>query len=132
MEDSLIDYSLYLKGDNLSIQYIKVNFCALRHFYFMNDVRINTVKIAKFLGDQTKKHVDRGYTHEEIKVLWDNSDLRYKTIILTFASTGIRLGLMGELKYSNLEKKENYGVYKFTIYEKYKGRIFHFLHTWMW
>ena len=41
--------------------------CALKHFYFMNNVRINKEKIGKFLGESKKKNVDRSHTHEEIK-----------------------------------------------------------------
>jgi len=67
IENMLIDYLLDLKKQDLSSSYINLNFCALKHFYFMNDVRINKEKIAKFLGEPKKKNVDRSYTHPEIK-----------------------------------------------------------------
>ena len=79
-EKMLMDYLLGLKHDKLSSSYVNLNFCALKHFYFMNDVRINKEKIGKFLGEFKKKNVDRGYNHSEIKKLLDISDLRMKVV----------------------------------------------------
>jgi len=67
IEKMIIDYLMGLKLEGLSSSYINMNFCSLKHFYFMNDVRINKEKIGKFLGESMKMNVDRGYTHEEIK-----------------------------------------------------------------
>src|SRR4029079_15768475 len=55
IENMLVDYLLDLKKQELSSSYINLNFCALKHFYFMNDVRINKEKIAKFLGEPKKE-----------------------------------------------------------------------------
>ncbi|MGA9941268.1 MAG: hypothetical protein WBP88_04615, partial [Nitrososphaeraceae archaeon] len=41
IENELVDYILYMKKQDLSTSFINLNFCALKHFYFMNDVRIN-------------------------------------------------------------------------------------------
>ena len=43
-------------------------FCAIKHFYLMNDKNINVRKVARFLGEAKKKNVDRCYTDAEIKV----------------------------------------------------------------
>ena len=75
IENMLVDYLLDLKKQDLSSSYINLNFCALKHFYFMNDVRINKEKIGKFLGEPKKKNVDRSYTHSEIKNLLDIADI---------------------------------------------------------
>jgi len=114
-ENIVIDYLLGLKKKDLSLGFIGLNFSALKHFYFMNDVRINKEKIGKFLGEPKKKNVDRGYTPEEIKSLMDIADLRFKVVISVLASTGIRIGALSSLKLSHLKKKGD--VYKFTIYE---------------
>ena len=80
IENMLVDYLLELKKQDLSSSYINLNFCALKHFYFMNDVRINKEKISKFLGEPKKKNVDRSYTHPEIKSMLDIADLRFKAV----------------------------------------------------
>ncbi len=126
IENMLVDYILALRKQDLSRGYINVNFCALKHFYCMNDVRINKEKIGKFLGEAKKKNVDRGYTHSEIKCILDNCELRMKVVVLILASTGIRRGALPLLTLSNLEKKEDYGVYRFTIYENTKDQYFTF------
>ena len=92
IENMLVDYLLDMKKQDLSSSYINLNFCALKHFYFMNDVRINKEKIGKFLGEPKKKNVDRSYTHQEIKSMLDIADLRFKVVISVLASTGIRIG----------------------------------------
>ena len=97
IEKMLVDYLLHLKKKDLSTSFINLNFCALKHFYFMNDVRINKEKIAKFMGEQKKKNVDRAYTHAEIKSLLDLADLRFKVVVSVLASTGIRIGALPSL-----------------------------------
>ena len=104
-EDMIIDYILYLRKQNLSSGYIGIHFWALIHFYSLNDVRLNTVKLQKFLPEQKKKNVDRSYTHSEIKTILDNCDVRMKAVVSILASTGIRRGALPLLKLSHLEKK---------------------------
>lgn len=61
-------------------------------------------KIAKFLGEFKKKNTDRGYTTPEIKSIFDVCDLRLKVVVLTLATTAIRIGALTPLKLSHLEK----------------------------
>ncbi len=124
VEDRLVDYLLYMKKQDLSTSFINLNFCALKHFYFMNNVRINKEKIGKFLGESKKKNVDRSYEHPEIKRMLDIADLRFKVVISVLASTGIRIGPLPTLKLSHLEKIDS--VYKFKIYENTKDEYFTF------
>jgi len=46
-ETMLIDYLVMLKKNDLSHSFINVNFCAIKHFYFMNSIRINKEMITK-------------------------------------------------------------------------------------
>ncbi len=128
VENNLIDYLLYLKKKDLSTSFIGLNFSALKHFYFMNDVRINKEKIAKFMGEQKKKNVDRSYTHSEIKSMLDIADLRFKVVISVLASTGIRIGPLPSLRLSHLSKIsiQGQGIYKFIIYQNTKDEYFTF------
>ncbi|MGC2428382.1 MAG: hypothetical protein WA421_15195, partial [Nitrososphaeraceae archaeon] len=66
IENNLIDYITYLNGQDLSYSFVNLNFCAIKHFYLMNDKNINVRKVARFLGEAKKKNVDRCYTHAEI------------------------------------------------------------------
>ena len=126
VEDNLVDYLLYMKKQDLSTSFINLNFCALKHFYFMNNVRINKEKIGKFLGESKKKNVDRSYEHPEIKRMLDIADLRFKVVISVLASTGIRIGPLPSLKLSHLQKIPSQGVYKFKIYENTKDEYLTF------
>jgi integrase len=124
IENKLVDYLLYMKNQDLSTSFINLNFCALKHFYFMNNVRINKERIGKFLGESKKKNVDRGYLDSEIKNMLDIADLRFKVVISVLASTGMRIGPLPSLKLSHLQKKDN--VYRFTIYQNTKDEYFTF------
>ena len=114
IENMLVDYLLDLRKQDLSSSYINLNFCALKLYYFMNDVRINKEKIGKYLGESKKKNVDRSYTHPEIKSLIDIADLRLKVVISVLASTGMRIGALPPLKLSHLEKKGMFTSSRFT------------------
>jgi site-specific recombinase XerD len=123
IENQIIDYILELRKQDLSRGYINANFSALKHFYFMNDVRLNTVKIAKFMGEAgVKKHVDRAYTSSEIRTLLQNSELRMQVVIMTLATTGMRLAPITELTLAEVQKIPEYGIYKFTLYRNTKDQ----------
>ena len=68
IENMLIDYLLDLRKKDLSSSYINLNFCALKLYYFMNDVRINKEKIGKYLGEQKRKNTDRAYRPDGDKI----------------------------------------------------------------
>ena len=124
VEDRLVDYLLYMKKQDLSTSFINLNFCALKHFYFMNSLRINKERIGKFLGESKKKNVDRSYTHSEIKSILDIAENRFKCMVTILASTGMRIGPLPSLRLSHLQKIDKYGVYKFKIYENTKSEYF--------
>src|SRR6185503_4525543 len=126
VENKLVDYLLFMKNQDLSTSFINLNFCSLKHFYFMNNVRINKEKIGKFLGESKKKYVDRGYFDTEIKNILDIADLRFKVVISVLASTGIRIGPLPSVRLSHLQKLPKERVYKFTIYENTKDEYFTF------
>lgn len=123
-ESMLIDYLTHLKNEDLSSGYMSLCFSAIKHFYYMNDVRINKEKIAKFMGEAKKKNNDRGYRHDEIKKLLDVSDLRFKTMIFLLASTGIRIGAIPSMRLKHIQKRGD--LYKITVYEGTKDEYFTF------
>jgi len=83
-------------------------------------VVINSVKIGKFLGEDVKKKDERGYTTAEIKRILENCDIRMRMVILTLATTSMRLAALSELTLSSVVKMPKEGVYKFTIYKNTK------------
>jgi site-specific recombinase XerD len=102
IENMIIDYIMELKRQDLSHSSLNMNFCAIKHFYFMNDVRISKVKIGKFLGEPKRKNTDRGYLTPEIRTILDNCDLRQKVIVLTLATTSMRIGAISIMNKNQL------------------------------
>lgn len=47
----------------------------------------------------------------------EKADQRGRTTILLMSSAGIRVGALPLLRIRNLEKIEQYGLYKITVYE---------------
>ena len=125
-EQILINYIEKLKTKDHSYSFLSLTFSGIKHFYVMNDIRINKEKIGKFLGESGRKNIDRSYTHEEIKKILDVSDLRMKSVILLMASTGMRIGAITDLKLKHLEEIDKEKIYKITIYEKSKDQYYTF------
>jgi integrase len=89
-----------------------------KHFYIMNDKVLNWKKITKYIGKGYKKHEDRAYTAEEIKLLVDAAEPRGKAILLLLASTGMRVGALPLIKRKHLLEVEESGFkfYRITVY----------------
>ena len=118
IEQLVIHYITYLKARGLSHAYVNLAMAAIFHLTDMNDVLLNKRKIAKFQGEEKKMNKDRGYTHEEIKLLTDTGDYRFRALVLLLSSTGARLGSIPPLLCRHLERKGD--VYKVTLYENTK------------
>ena len=125
-EQLLINYLEKLKSSDRSYSFLNLAFSVLKHFYVMNDIRINKEKISKFMGESGRKNMDRGYTYDEIKKMLDIADLRMKTIVFLMASTGMRIGAIPDLKLKHLEEIAKDKVYKITVYGKSKEEYYTF------
>ena len=76
----------------------------------MNDVSgINWKKISKILPSARKYAMDRAPTIDELRLLLSNSDLRFQAIILTMASSGVRLGAWDYLNWGHVEHMKREG-----------------------
>jgi site-specific recombinase XerD len=115
MQQVVINYLLSERERGTSHSSRNVAYHAIKHFYEINDIVLNWKKIASFLGSDDRTTISRGYTLEEIKKLLAKADERERVIILTLASTGMRLGGLSELKIRHLKKIED--LYQFTVYE---------------
>ena len=119
VEEHVISFVISLKKQGKGFSAIHNYVSAICKYYKMNDVYLNTNKINQYLPEFRKSKKDRPYKHEEIQVLLDIADDRFRAIILLLASTGVRIGAIPGLRLRNVEKLESeYGeIYKITVYE---------------
>jgi integrase len=104
------------KEQGLSVSIMHVRKSAVKLFYDVNKVQGIAWKIiAKSMGENRKLR-DRPYSREEIRKILDKADFRARVVILLLASTGMRIGAVGELKVADLAKIEKYGIYQITVY----------------
>jgi integrase len=128
IEQLITQYLTNLNTKSLSYGYINQVMSAIFHFFEMNDIVLNKRKISKFLGERKKANKDRAYSHEEIKLLADTGDFRFRAFIFLLASTGIRIGAIPSLLIRHCQKleNENEDIYKITIYENTREEYFVF------
>lgn len=92
------------------------SFCAIKHFYRMNDIDLRWFKISKYLGEETRVVKDRAYTTEEIRQILTKADERMRVVVLLLASTGMRIGAIPELVLGNLIKSNPHNLYQINVY----------------
>jgi len=118
--NNMILYLMQVKAEGLSYSYRKSAFSAIKHSYSMNDIILNWPKISKFLGEKTSDNDIRGYTREEIKMMLDIADVKYRAIILTLASSGMRREALTEITKDDLKYIADQKLYKIRIYRRTK------------
>lgn len=84
----------------------------------MHDIVLNWRKIARFLGERKFDNELRAYTRDEIHKLLDVAGVKYKAIVLLYASTGMRREALIDIKLSDMEYLHDYQIYKIKIYKK--------------
>ena len=86
----------------------------------MNDVTgINWKKISRMMPPARRYALDRAPTIQEIRFMIANSDLRYQSILLVMASSGIRIGAWDYLDWRHVEPIREEGqvvAAKLTVY----------------
>lgn len=97
-EQMITNYITNLNARGLSHGYLILVMCAIFHFFDLNDVVINKRKIGKFKAERKKMNKDHAYEHEEIKLLADTGDYRFKALVYLLASTGVRIGCIPSLR----------------------------------
>lgn len=105
-------------NDKLSSSRIATQFNAIILFYSMNDVILNVIKLRKMLPKYQSLWERKPYTTKQIQKIikaidiskqkknkhWGYRKPRAKALILFFASSGVRVGSITELKIKHLEK----------------------------
>jgi integrase len=117
LQEQIIEY-IVQPYEGLSYGCRNTALSAIRHYYSMNDVILNWFKIRKFMGEAKQDNDLRGYSHEEIKVLVDYADIKYRAIILLLASTGMRRAAVTSIRMKDMEYLDDYKLYKIRIYPK--------------
>lgn len=121
LQQKIIDYIRYMKEKKaLAAPSIDSYLSAVMHFYAMNDVTLNRKRIARYIPERVKRHKDRAYTIEEIARLLEFCDNRNRALVLLFASTGMRIGAIPELRLEHLLKLSKYDLYQITAYEGFR------------
>jgi integrase len=121
IEEKIKQYLMNIRGRELSTSFMTIFLSVIKTFYEMNDIEnIRWRKLKRFMGEETPRHEDRKYTHEEILTLLNASDLKQKVIILLMSSAGLRIGALPTLLVKHLTKMNN--VYKVDIYKGLKGK----------
>ena len=121
IEDKIKQYMMNIRSRELSTSFMTIFLSAIKTFYEMNDIEnIRWRKLKRFMGEETLRHEDRKYTHEEILTLLNASDLKQKVIILLMSSAGLRIGALPTLLIKHLRKMND--VYKIDVYKGLKGK----------
>lgn len=116
-EEMLIDYTLFMKKNDVSRGYLLQQMSGIKRFFFMNGVVLNWNLIIQYRGEFKRKQKDEAYSHEQIEKILQICDIRSRVVVLLFSSTGIRIGALPELKLKSLKKIGD--LYQFIIYEGY-------------
>ena len=127
IETMIIDRIVEMQNkEKLSVSSVNIVTNTIQHFYSMNDIVLNWKKIRKFIKTDIARNQDKAYTHDDIQKLVSIADLRMKMVFLVFASTGIRVDALHDIKLRNLTKIDNHNLYKVVIYEGFKEQYFVF------
>jgi site-specific recombinase XerD len=119
IQKNIIDFLIYCKEIyKLSPATIHSYLAAIKRFYDMNDIVLNWKKIKAYQGEFYRVVDDEAYTHEQIKLLVDNANMRDKAIILLIASTGMRVDAIPKLTLKDLIPNDSYDIYKIRVYKK--------------
>jgi len=116
IQELLEDYVMHLKR-KISPNSVPIYYAPIELFFVMNDITINYKKLRKLFPKKIKKGNERGYTIEEIrKIIKNAKSKRNRSIVLLFASSGIRLGAIPGILLKRLSKigKNSYAI---KIYE---------------
>jgi len=116
IQEKVEDYVFYLTG-KLNPNSIPTKLAPVFLFYDVNDVILNKVKIKKMYPAKVKKQGFNAYTREQIKEMLSNSKKkRSKALVLTFVSSGCRIGGLTELTMKDIVDIPNSECMCLTIY----------------
>jgi integrase len=132
VESKIIDHIKYLNEvQHLGYLSIQTHLSGILRFFAMNDYHLHIKKIRKFLPEDVAEDgiTDRPYSVAEIEEILSKckGDYRSTAAFLIMASTGMRIGGLRELRYGDIKKIDEFGIYLLWVYNRYrKDRYFTF------
>jgi integrase len=116
----VISYLTAMKKRGYSYSYRSVAVAAIRHYYKSEDadVTLNWDKITSVLGANDKKYSVEGPTHDQVRLLLNISDIKYRMIILLLASSGMRREGLCQMKLEDMTYLKDYKIYKLRVYPR--------------
>jgi site-specific recombinase XerD len=131
VESKIIDHIKYLNEvQHLGYLSIQTHLSGILRFFAMNDYHLNIKKIRRFLPEDIAEDItDRPYSETELEEILSKckGDYRSTAAFLIMASTGMRIGGLRELRYGDIKKIDEFGLYLIWVYNRYrKDRYFTF------
>ena len=129
VESKIIDHIKYLKDtQHLSYLSIQSHLSGILRFFTVNDYHLNIKKIRRFLPeDIVSDMTDRPYSIKEIEQILSKCDVRSRAAVYLMTSTGMRIGGLRELRFGDIKKIDEFGIYLIWVYNRYrKDRYFTF------
>ena len=126
LENQVLGYIEHRKKEGASSYSIRRACSSIKKFYDRNRKILSWPFVLGSIGKTKKRQKDKAYTREQIEKLLDNADLREKSIILLYSSSGIRKGSIPLLTIGDLTPIDKYGLYKITVYQGYTEEYFTF------
>jgi len=115
IQERLEDYIMSIKS-KVSPNSILTYFSPLKLFYEMNDVVINYKKIQRLFPAKVKRGNERGFSREEVQQFLNKArNLKEQSLVLLFASSGVRTGAIPDIRMKHMKKMED--CYSILIYE---------------
>ena len=123
IQADIIDWIMYMKDTvGLSPASINLYVAAVKHFYAMNDVTLNTKRINAFKPEFRNVVEDQPYTREQIKTILDKAEQRNHAIILLLSSSGMRVSALTNLKVGDLTPIDKYQIYQIQVYKRSRSK----------
>jgi integrase len=117
IQNIIIKYIVWMKKQGLSKSSQVGRVAPISTFVQSNDIILNVKKISKFYEEQENNtEEDKAYSRDDLKAMLSIAKPRTRVMVLIYSSTGIRKSALFDLKLNHIEKIEELGLYKFTIY----------------
>jgi integrase len=125
VESKIINHIKYLNEvQHLGHLSIQTHLSGILRFFAMNDYHLNIKKIRRFLPEDIAEDgiTDRPYSVTEIEKILSKckGDDRCTAVVLIMASTGMRISGLRELRYGDIKKIDEYGLYIIWVYNRYR------------
>jgi integrase len=120
LEEMIKKHTIYLQKEVKSPYQATIFQSAFKHFCRMNKIRGVEWDLLHEFKSKTKstkygQDRDDAYSHEQINKVLSVCNLRSRTIVLIYCTTGIRLSALPPMKLRHIQKLGD--IYKFTVYE---------------